>query len=487
MFSFLNLFKKEGPVMNEKKKDEVRGILEFLKDWGDALTRWTERWIPDALVIVIILSVVAYILALIWGFKPEVGLGSRAFESIKAWGNGFWVLLEFAMQMCLIMMTGYILACSPPVRRLMNGVAGLSNPEKPWQAIVTMCLFSMIMAWLNWGISLIASAMLALFIVRRNPKIDYRLLVAAAYLGLGCTWHAGLSGSAPLLVATPDNFLIKAKLMDQVIPVSQTIFHPFNLILTLIIVVVVTILMALMHPRPEKAYVVKPELMNQLKLYESPPKPTKWESPSDWMNWWPGFNIITFIGIAIWLIWHFSTKGVQLTLNVINFAFLGLGILFHWRPWSFLKATEDAGKAVWGIVLQFPFYAGIFGLFKFTGLSVAFTNAFVVISNPQTFPLWIYWYGGVLNYLIPSGGGEWAVVAPYIVPAAKKLGVGMGTTVVTFAWSDMMTDMIQPFWAIAMLAVAKLHFRDIMGYLLMVFFLYWIITSLAFLFFIPNW
>jgi short-chain fatty acids transporter len=470
-----------------KKKEEARGAFEFLKDWGDALTRWTERWIPDALVIVIILSIVTFILALIWGFKPEVGIGSRAYESVLAWGKGFWELLTFAMQMCLIMMTGYILACSPPIRKLMNGISGWSNPEKPWQAIVTMSLFSMIMAWLNWGLSLIASAMLALFIVRRNPKVDYRLLIAAAYLGLGCTWHAGLSGSATLLVATPDNFLIKGKFLDATIPVANTIFHPFNLILTIIIVVVVTILMALMHPRAGKVFVVKPQLMDQLKLYEAPPKPTKWESPSDWMNWWPGFNVIIFIGGLIWLIWHFSTKGVDLNLNVVNFAMLMLGILFHWRPWSFLKATEDAGKAVWGIVIQFPFYAGILGLFKFTLLSTVFTKAFVAISNPQTFPLFVYWYGGLLNYLIPSGGGEWAVVAPYVVPAAKQLGVGMGTTVVTFAWADMMTDMIQPFWAIAMLAVAKLNFRDIMGWLLMVFILYWVITSAAFLFFIPNW
>ncbi|MBU0651637.1 MAG: TIGR00366 family protein [Proteobacteria bacterium] len=451
------------------------------------MTRWTERWIPDALVIVIVLSLVTYIFALIWGFKPEVSLGSRAYESIQAWGKGFWELLTFAMQMCLIMMTGYILACSPPVRRLLNGLSGLANPEKPWQAILVMSLFSMIMAWLNWGLSLIASAMLALFIVKRNPKVDYRLLVAAAYLGLGCTWHAGLSGSATLLVATPDNFMIKGKLLDATIPVANTIFHPFNLILTVIVVAAVTILMALMHPRPEKTYVVKPELMDQLKLYEAPPKPAKWESPSDWMNWWPGFNLIVFIGGLIWLIWHFSTKGLDLNLNVVNFAMLMLGILFHWRPWSFLKATEDAGKAVWGIVIQFPFYAGILGLFKFTLLSTVFTQAFVAISTPQTFPLFVYWYGGILNYLIPSGGGEWAVVAPYIIPAAKQLGVGMGTTVVTFAWADMMTDMIQPFWAIAMLAVAKLHFRDIMGYLLLVFFVYFIITSLAFLFFIPNW
>jgi len=207
------------------------------------------------------------------------------------------------------------------------------------------------------------------------------------------------------------------------------------------------------------------------------------------MNWWPGFNLIVAAAGLIWIGREIALSGFakSINLNNINLFFLMLGVLFHWRPWSFLKATEDAGKAVWGIVIQFPFYAGIFGLFKFTALTTVVTQAFVAISTPATYLLIIYWYAGLLNYLIPSGGSEFAVVSPYIIPAAKHLGVGMGTTVITYAWSDMLTDMIQPFWAIAMLAVAKLNFRDIMGWLLMVFFVYFIITSVAFLFFVPNW
>ncbi len=451
---------------------------EFLKNWGDGLTRWTERWIPDALVIVWILSIVTFILALIWGKTTPMG-------AVVAWGKGFWALLEFAMQMCLIMMTGYILACSPPVKRLLDALSSLPNPDRPAQAIVAMALFSMATAWINWGLSLIGSAMFALFLVRRNPKTDYRLLVASAYLGLGCTWHSGLSGSATLLVNTPDNFLIKAKLLDTTISTTETIFTGFNIVLTLIIIVVITWLMAKMHPTPDKTYVVKPELMDKLKLYEGPERPTGKLSPSDWMNWWPGFNIIVGVAGLVWLGQAIATTGFakSINLNNINLFFLVLGVLFHWRPWSFLKATEDAGKAVWGIVIQFPFYAGIFGLFKFTALTTVVTQAFVAISTPATYLLIIYWYAGLLNYLIPSGGGEWAVTAPYLIPAAKELGVSIPKTVLTYAWGDMLTDMIQPFWAIAMLAVAKLEFREIMGWLLMVFVLYFVITSIAFLIF----
>lgn len=457
--------------------------LDFLKAWGGGLTNWTERWIPDAIVIVFILSILTFIFALIWGFEPEVGIMSRAYGSIQAWGNGFWFLLQFAMQMCLIMMTGYILACSPPLRRLLDGLAGLPNENKPWQAILLMALFSMIIAWLNWGLSLIGSAMFAIFVVRKNPKVDYRLLVAAAYLGLGCTWHSGLSASAPLLVNTPDNFLIKTGIMDTTISTGMTIFSPFNIILLLIIILVISFLIAKMHPDPENTFKIKPELAEQIKLYEAPEKPTGKLTASQFMNWWPGWNIIIFIGGALWMIWKVYEGGFQkfVNLNNINLFFLMLGVLFHWRPWSFLKAAEQAGKAVWGIVIQFPFYAGIFGLFKFTLLATAFTKAFVAVCNPHTYFLITYWYAGFLNYLIPSGGSEWAVTAPYLIPAAKELSLPIWKVVITYAWGDMLTDMIQPFWAIAMLAVVKLEFREIMGWLTLVFFVFAIITSVAFL------
>jgi short-chain fatty acids transporter len=416
------------------------------------------------------------VLALIWGNTDIKG-------AVIAWGKGFWALLEFGMQMCLIMMTGYILACSPPIKRLLDGLASWPNPEKPWQAVMAMSLFSMISAWILWGLSLIASAMFALFLVRRNPKTDYRLLVAAAYLGLGCTWHSGLSGSATLLVNTPNNFLIQGKYLDATIPTTETIFTGFNIILVVIVIVVVTALMVAMHPSEEKTYKVKPELLDQLKLYEAPERPAGRLQPSDWLNWWPGFNILAAAAGLFWMGWEVASKGFanSINLNNINFFFLILGVLFHWRPWAFLKAAEDAGKAVWGIIIQFPFYAGIFGLFKFTALGEAIAHFFVAISNPQTFYLIIYWYSGIENYLVPSGGSKWAITAPFIIPAAKQLGASLPKTVLTYAWGDMMTDMIQPFWAIAMLAVAKLEFREIMGWLMLVFFVFFIITSIAFL------
>ena len=454
--------------------DNQQPNTNILQRWGAVLTTWTEKWIPDALVIVWILTAVCFIFTFIWGDASPM-------SAVKAWGNGFWVLLEFGMQVCLTMITGYIVASAPLVRRALQKLASLPNPDKPAQSIVLMSLFSMISAWLSWAFSLIASALFAVFLVHRNQKVDYRLLVAAAYLGLGCTWHAGLSASAPLLVNTPDNFLIQGEILQTTIPASETIFSPFNVILLVLVIVVVTAMMAVMHPSAADTHRIKPELLEQLQLFQAPEKPHSM-SPSIWLNWWPGFNMVVGITGLVWLVGHVARLGIAnaITLNTINFFFLMLGILLHWYPWRFLKAAENAGRVVWGVIIQFPFYAGIFGLFKFTNLATAFTKAFIAIGSKNTFLVIAYWYAGILNYFIPSGGSEWAVTAPYLIPAGDALGVEASKIVVAYAWGDMMTDMIQPFWAIAMLAIVKLEFREIMGRLLLVFFVYFGVTSAAF-------
>lgn len=450
--------------------------LDLLRDLGDSLTGWSQKWIPDGLVIVWLLTVISFGLTFVWGDATPT-------QAITAWGKGFWVLLEFAMEMCLILMTGYILACSKPIKRLLDALSGVPSCEKPWQAIAAMCIFSMLTGLVNWGLSLIGSAMFALYLIRRNPKTDYRLLVASAYLGLGCTWHAGLSASAPLLVNTPDNFLIQSMVLDAPISTSETVFTFFNLVLVTIVIVSVTTLMSVLHPSKEKTYKLSPELLGRVKLYEGPKRPARPLTPSEWLNWWPGLNVVVATAGLAWLGSEISTKGFAQTVNLnnINLFFLVLGVLFHWHPWAFLKAAEESVTAVWGIIIQFPFYAGIFGLFKFTALATVISKGFLEISSPSTFLLIVCWFSGLVNYLIPSGASEFVVLAPYIIPTAKELGVSVPKTVLAYAWGDMITDMIQPFWAIALLAVARLEFREIVGWLLLVFVTFFVITSIGFL------
>lgn len=431
------------------------------------LTRWSTRWVPDAWVIAIILTVLAYILALI--FTP-----SGPLELVQFWGKGFWVLLSFAMQMSLIIFTGYILAVSPPVSKLLNKLAGV--PKTPFQSIAMMSFLSMITAWFNWGFSIVGSAVFARYMARKQKGLDYRLLIAAAYLGLGTFWHSGLSASAPLLVATPGHFMEK---VIGIIPVTETIFHPFNLILSLIILTVFTIFTPMLHPKKEDVVEANPVDLGEEESFviEKPKDMT----PSQRIEHSPIVNWVVGIAGVIWLVWHFSANGPQITLDVVNFLFLMLGIILHGTPASLLRAAEKAGSFIWGVVLQFPFYAGIFGIIQYSEFQNVVAGWFTSISTAQTYPAIVYWYSGILNYFVPSGGSKWAIEAPYVIQAGQELGVSNSLSVLAYAWGDMATDIIQPFWAIPLLGVAKLGFRDIMGYAIILFILYLFITSIGFL------
>jgi short-chain fatty acids transporter len=442
----------------------------MLQKLASASTRWSTRWVPDAWVIAVILTIVAYGLGLIF-------TKATAFQLVQNWGSGFWVLLSFGMQMCLIIMTGYILATTPIFSRLLNGLAGLPKSNKG--AIAMMALVSMGLAWVNWGLSIVGSAVFVRFLVRKQKGVDYRLLVATAYLGLGTMWHSGLSASAPLLVATPKHFLEKD---IGIIPITETIFHPFNLLLALAVLVALTIAGPLMHPRKEETFEADPELIKEAG-FEAPPKPKPADmTPALWVEHSPIINIIVAASGIIWLVWYFGKNGwAGINLDVVNFVFLVIGILLHWTPASFLKAAMEGGSFIWGVVVQFPFYAGIFGIIKFSGLAEVMGDWFTAIATKETYPFIVMWYSGILNYIVPSGGAKWAVEAPYIMAAGKTLGVSGPMTVIAYAWGDMITDVIQPFWAIPLLGVAKLNFRDIMGYCMIYFIIYMVIISAGFL------
>lgn len=442
----------------------------MLRNLATALTRWSTRWVPDAFVIAIALSVLIFLLALVF-----TGKGPGAV--VTAWGTGFWRLLEFAMQMSLIILTGYVVATSPPFQRLLNGLAGL--PRSPRGAIALMALVSMILALFNWGLSIVASASFSRYMARKQPGVDYRLLVATAYLGLGATWHGGLSASAPLLLATP-----KHAFVDKwgVIDIGQTIFHPFNLLLVVVTVVLLTVIAPLLHPRREDTVAVTAE---QVPAEEPVVVRPAVLTPAQRLEYLPIVNIVFAAAGFTYLFGYFTDaktgfpQGV--TLNTVNFFFLTLGVLLHWTPASLLRAAQEGGTFIWGVVLQFPLYAGMLGMIQGTGFDKIIADWFTAIATKDTYPVIVYWYSGILNYFVPSGGSKFAIEAPYIADAARNLGVPLNVTAIAYAWGDMATDLIQPFWAIPLLGIARLGFRDIMGFLIVMFLVYAVVVSAFFL------
>ncbi len=444
-----------------------------------SLTRWTEKYIPSALSIAFILTVIVFVFGLIWGKAPDGLAGANLLHLIKYWGDGFWELLSFAMQMALIIVTGYIVAVSPPVSRFLRWLAGI--PRSGPSAVLTMALVSMALAFLNWGLSLIASAIFVGFIAKKVRNVDYRLLVASAYFGMGAVWHAGLSASAPLLVATPGHFMESEM---GVIPVVETIFSPFNLILVLVVVIVMAVVVFLSHPRKgEDTLSLNGDELNKGEDVKNA-SAYRLGRVSTFADFWdntPVFNLLFgFAGITYVVVYLLTKPGFSLNLNILNFVFFFVGLILYPSPQAFSRAAMAGGEKVYGVIIQFPLYAGMYGIIKSGGLAETFANAFVTISSPKTFPLVVYWYSGIVNYFVPSGGSKWAIEAPYLVEAAKTLGVPLSKTVLSYAWGDMATDLIQPFWAIPLLSIAKIEFGRIMGYLMLAFIVFAILTTAAF-------
>ncbi len=422
------------------------------------------RFLPDPFIFCIILTVIVFIAAI-----PSTGMTPIALA--EAWGTGAWGLLMFSMQMALVLVFGSALANAKVVRKVVSSIASLA--KSPKQGIIVVTFFSLIACWINWGFGLVVGAILAKEIARQIEGVDYRLLIASAYSGF-VIWHAGFSGSIPLALATPGKEALMAATggaVTEAIPTSMTLFAPYNLIMLLVILVCLPFINAKMHPREGEAITVDPNLLQDSEYeYVKPVTPAEKIE-----NSWIPSAIIACAGI-VYLFIYFSKNGFNITLNIVNFIFLILGIICHKTPIAYVRAISEATKGAAGIILQFPFYAGIMAIMitknPENGISLAgfISNGFVSISNRVTFPLFTFLSAGLVNLFVPSGGGQWAVQGPIMMPAGQHLGVSPALTGMAIAWGDAWTNMIQPFWALPALGIAGLSARDIMGYCLITLF-----------------
>ncbi|MGX1194297.1 short-chain fatty acid transporter [Metabacillus sp. SLBN-84] len=430
--------------------------------------RLMQRYLPDPYLFVIILTLAVFALGLI--FTPSTPL-----QMVEFWGGGFWGLLSFAMQMVLVLVTGHVLASSPLFKKGLSAMA--SAAKTPGQAIVYVTAVSMIASFINWGFGLVIGALFAKELAKKVTNVDYRLLIASAYSGF-VIWHGGISGSVPLTIATDGHF---AQDLIGLIPTSETIFAPFNLIIVAVLFIALPLVNRMMMPVKEETISIDPALLNETGS-EAASLEFASHTPAEKAENSKIISMVIGIMGLIYLISYFMKNGFLLNLDVVNFMFLFLGILFHGTPRNFLNAVAEAIKGTSGIIIQFPFYAGIMGMMVTSGLAAVISEGFVSISNQQTFPVLAFWSAGLVNIFVPSGGGQWAVQAPVMIEAAKTLDVSMPKTAMAVAWGDAWTNMIQPFWALPALAIAGLKAKDIMGYCVFVLLISGVIISLGFFF-----
>lgn len=415
--------------------------------------RLVQRYLPDAFLFAVILTLLVFVMGIFM-------TGSTPIQMVQYWGSGFWDLLAFSMQMALVVVTGYVLANTQIVKSILKKISMLA--KSPIQAIMLVTVIATIASLINYGFGLVVGALMAIQIAKRVPSVDYRLLVASAYSGF-LVWHGGFSGSTPLLIATEGHFLEE---QIGIIKVTETLFSSFNLFIVFVLLVTLPLLNAYLMKTREKTQITNPVIDWDDDEFDKKAEEaaTVAETPSDRIE--NSFIISLLIGLlgVSYIVYHFVVNGFDLNINIVNLTMLFLGIILHRTPRRFLNSVNDAVKNVGGIIIQFPFYAGIMGMMVESGLSEQLSMMFVNISTEFTFPLFTFISAGIVNLFIPSGGGQWAVQGPIMISAGMELGVSNAKTAMAVAWGDAWTNMIQPFWALPLLAIAGLKIKDIMGF-----------------------
>ncbi|ALC87432.1 short-chain fatty acid transporter [Bacillus sp. FJAT-22090] len=414
-----------------------------------------KKYLPDPFVFAIGLTILTFILALLIEDISFLDLTTE-------WGGGFWNLLAFTTQMAVILAMGYVLATAPITDRFLNKIASMVHTPKT--AIIVATLVGGIGSYLNWGFGLVIGGIIAKKLAIKVKGVHYPLIIAAAYSGF-TFYGLGLSASIPILISTPGHFLEENM---GLIALSETIFSLPMILTAIFLFITLPLFNAMLHPKDAKNVIeIDPALYT-----DSKKEKVKILEENTFANKLNNSRVLSYLIGALGIIYVivYFANGKSLDLNILNFIILFLGIILLGTPAKYTEHLSDGIKTVSGIILQFPFYAGIMAIMAASGLVDTIAKVFVDISTQHSLPFWGLISSFFINFFAPSAGGHWAVQGPFMIDAAKALGASLGETSMSVMLGNAWNDLVQPFWILPALALSRLKLKDIMGFLVMIMF-----------------
>ncbi|ENZ1198435.1 TIGR00366 family protein [Acinetobacter baumannii] len=438
--------------------EKQQGIFER---FALRISDWSEKWFPDSYIFALLGVIIVSVAAL--------GIGAPIHDVATSFGNGFWSLIPFTLQMTMLIIVGYVVSVSKPVKFLIQKMARI--PSSGRGAIVLVATVSLLISLVNWAISTILTALLVIALAKRKElNMDYRAAAAAAIIGMGATWALGISSSAAQLQANKTSLPESIYNLTGVIPFTETIFLWQSIAMTIILVIVS---IAIAYWSAPKGNSVKTIDSFDVQFEEEKTNEVKSTRPGDWLENSPILTIIVVVLGLIWMFFEFSKSNPIIaisSLNTYNFVFLMLGLALHGTPRNFLNAVAKAVPAVSGILIQFPLYGSIAFIMtqalnsQDLSLSHYIAEFFVSIASKETFAIVMGIYSAVLGFFVPSGGGKWIIEAPYVMQAANDLKVHLGWSVQIYNAAEALPNLINPFFMLPMLGILKLKAKDVIGF-----------------------
>lgn len=432
---------------------------------------------PDPYIFAVALTILTAVLA--FAIAPHHAAG----DILSAWYNGIFDIFAFALEMILVLVTGFALAASGPVTRALAAIA--SVPRTPKAAVTLTFLVSAVACWLNWGFGLVIAGVLARTIARRM-RIDFGWLVASAYAGF-VVWASGLSSSIALAQATPGSKLnIVQAFTGHVLSMRETIFTPFNLVPVAVLLVAVPLVLVALEPRTQDVVTGNVDQLESNFTSRDDARPATPRTLAFALNHAWILNLVLVAAGIAYLASVWQTSGFALDINSVIFIFFLLGLLLHWTPAAYVSAVNAAARITGPLLVQYPLYGGIMGIMTTTGLAGVIAAWFLAFSTAASLPFWSYAASIVISLFVPSGGGHWAVQGPFVVPAAAKLGASQAATAMGVAVGEEVANMIQPFWALPVLAIAGVGLQRVMAFTVVVFFVAAAVFGASLLLLVPR-